>query len=266
MPARFRTRLPAALHRLMAGAALSSMLLLTACGGGGTTTIVVAPPAPPAPTPTEIAGVAADMQGRWQDSTGQTTALVLPITSKGQAPTWMVNEGTLEVTRLDLVGSTGNTVKATGKRYGLNIAAGQTQTVTPIDWSGTVSITATAGNLQFTGGPSLDRKDKLDAASVQLDAVGSWRATRGNGLVLTNVSIDIAGNLSGNSSTGCVYSGRLGARSDAAVYDVSLVEIGCDANRIFSGVGSLSPQKDRLTLVVTLTDGSQAALMAFVRQ
>ncbi|MBY0466058.1 MAG: hypothetical protein K2W33_14060, partial [Burkholderiales bacterium] len=76
-------------------------------------------------------------------------------------------------------------------------------------------------------------------------------------------------NLSGTSTTGCTYSGQSTVVAAQSLYKVQFTET-CSgttpSTQTFNGVGTLSPDNTRLTVVATNVDETKAAALLFVKQ
>lgn len=224
------------LHPLQAVSLAIAVITLSACGGGGDN-------APTVPSTT-------DLQGIWQSASGaatSTSAIVLP-----NGTVWAVLSNGA-VTRLIKASLT---AKATGfEGSGKSFTLG-TSTVTNLNASATL-VAKSSGTFTITDtstGQSepyaLSYQTRYDTPAVLADHAGNWQATLGPGVI--SWSINASGALSGTRTTGCTYSGQVSLRQEQkAVVDVLVNETCSGALTVLQGVGALSTDKTRLSLVMT---------------
>lgn len=207
-------------------------------GGGGSTT--------PQPAPFK----ASDLQGRWSlvgtTADNSYTAIVLPGSS-GTANVWLLNQGLSSLSILSI----NDQAAVSGKVYTLGSAA------TPGTATGAVvaDLSTNLKTMTLSGlasqGLTLNQQDTLAQPSVLTDAGGNWTGSVGNGTQTLSLAIaGGTGTLSGASTTGCTYSGRLAAMSTANAFTSTLSET-CPngSTSSFEGIATLNSAKNRLTIV-----------------
>ena len=210
---------------------------LTACGGGGGDEAPVSGPL---------------VQGRWVAGAGGLTAYTavgLPAV-KGAAVVWVLANDASQLAKL--------TVQGNGTLAGRAYALGQGVAATAItgQWSAPApqSITLTG---VVNGTLTLAQADTLAAAAVQADAAGTWKATAGGNAQTVTWTVAASGALSGQSTTGCTYSGTLTAMGNATAYTAAVKEACSDgATHQYNGIATLNPAKNALSMVAANADES----------
>lgn len=241
--------------------AAATLSLLGGCGGGGGG---AGDSAPPSPTIDQA-------QGLWESATGgaaQSSAVVLP---NGEA--WIaINDNGGARTRLLKVALavSAQAFAGTGASYTLaTSSAAQTKDSTSVSAAiaakSSFSGTATTGAVTDT--LAMSYQSRYDTAASVADYAASWSGSAGAGTVTYTLTINAGGSISGSSSTGCTYSGSVGARAEAkAVASLSLVQ-SCagSAPLSFSGIALLNAAKTGATLAGTTSDGASALLLALAK-
>ena len=210
---------------------------LTACGGGGGDESQVSGPF---------------VQGRWVAGAGGSTAYTavgLPAL-KGSAVVWVLANDASQLAKLTVQGN--GTLKGRAYVLGQGLAAtgitGQWSAPTP------QSITLTG---VVNGTLTLAQTDTLAAAAVQADAAGTWKATAGGNAQTVTWTVAASGAVSGQSTTGCTYSGTLAAMGNASAYTATVKEACSDgATHQYHGIATLNPAKNALSMVATNADES----------
>lgn len=235
--------------RLALLTSLSAALLISACGGGGSDGDADLPAKPSSLS-------AAQLQGRWLTATAITPAqagIVLPG-AEGSTELWLLSSDFKSLSRLQLTTSGADSVSATGKTYSLPSTSANVGQ--PASYSGNANLNNNSLSLN-AGALLLTRSDALAVPSRQADIEGQWRATMGGLTVTVDWNIAADGSLSGSSSTGCSYAGKLTARSDASAYHANLTETCLTASASFSGIATYRASPAALTLALTSTDATQ---------
>ena len=263
-------------------ALFSAVLLLSACGGGNSDGAAPAPqpspvtqpaPAPvpspvPAPTPIPSAPTsvsASALQGRWlPPSSGSGFGLIVLPAINNSAQAWALAQDGSALAKLSINSETGLTVS--GRSYSLNNAP---QTVSTLSGSATAVVSINPKTLSFTGlaASKLDfiQSDALIAPALQADMAASWRASFNQGSQFVNWTITSSGIVSGNSNTGCAWSGSLLAISNATIYSASLTESCITGSTQLEGIATINAAKTQLTVVTTSTDHSKATLLLMAK-
>lgn len=255
--------------------ALAAAFTLSACGGGGSDST------PTTPTIPSVAPTSSLTQGRWV-STGLTpayTAIMVPATTGANTPEvdtlWALAQDASTLIKLKAKGAVQTAGAVTGNVYTL----GTTSVAAVSGGSYTVSSTATSTASQqisinpLQGTTALfDRTDTMITALTATQANGKWQADLGTAKV--NWTVDTAAanvnNLSGTSTTGCTYSGQSTVVSAQSLYKVQFTETcsgaGTPSTQTFAGIGTLSADNTRLTVVATNGDETRGAALLFVKQ
>lgn len=230
-------------------AACGAAFALAACGGRSDTPATVA-----------LA------QGLWQGTAGTTTthsAMVLP---DGRA--WLVTSdtsttpATTRLVKATLTGQDGSFTAASAKRYVLDNAGAAPLTVAMS--ASLVANTSLAGTITGTGvNETYDMAylSRYDTPAVLADYAGDWTATLGPGVV--SWTIDATGALTGTRTTGCTYTGQVSLQTDPkAVVTIAIDENCAGTVSQLAGVAALSADKSRISMFLTSTDESSAALVS----
>jgi hypothetical protein len=257
-----RNALPAALIAVLT-------LTLSACGGGSE----------PGPTVSTVP-TSSLTQGRWV-STGLTpvyTAIMVPATTGANNPAvdtvWALAQDASTLIKLKANGAIQTAGAVTGNVYTLG-----TTSVSAVN-GGSYTIQATASGQQITIQPLLGttalfvRTDAMSIALTAIQANGKWQADLGTAKVSWTIQSAGTGtaNLSGTSTTGCTYSGQSTVVTTQSLYRVQFTETCAGANatapatQTFNGVGTISPDDTRLTVVATNDAETRAAALLFVKQ
>lgn len=241
------------LRFLLSGTAL----VLAACGGGGATG--------PALT-------LEDLQGFWSGSVSgpglgadKVRAVVL---DDGSAWLFLHDASTAGEPLVGLakvaLSASGESFSGSGKRYLLsgNGVGSNMSVAGSVPAANTLAVT-TSGAAGIASAPDLSYDNRYETAAQQADAVGSWRFTKEGGSIQWAWSIAADGTLSGSSTSGCTYSGRVVPNAKpVAVYDVTMTEACTNGSATLAGIARLNTDKTFLTFGVTTTDGAQADAFA----
>ena len=264
--------LPAA--PLLAALTLAAASMLAACGGSGGDGTA-------GPIQGKNTVDPAQLQGRWGSALGgrdPMTAVVVPD-SADQASAWILSHDALTLVKLTLH-SDGN---ASGMSYALDEsdATGQAQTgqVTARLAENPPQMALTGLNARAAanaaaganaGVVAFDQSDAMSTPAVQTDAAGAWRASAGNGSRLIDWTVSNSGQLTGShTSTGCTYDGSLLAMTSGnsfnAQFNQSCPGVGAGAAQTiaFSGIATVNPSKNRMTVVGTSADDAHAVAILF---
>ncbi|MCW5220984.1 hypothetical protein D5041_14860 [Verminephrobacter aporrectodeae subsp. tuberculatae] len=211
----------------------------------------------------------AQLKGRWVTPDGATvamTAVIMPDAT-GSADAWILAKDGSRLVKL-LVR---NDRQANGKSYALSPdnAVGQ-----PTMATATPDLTATPKRLSFTGvNPTplvLDQSETVANPAVQADVAGNWSTTLGSNSQTTQWTVAAAGEVTGNSTTGCQYTGSLAAMADTDAYKAqfseSCPEGAATVNTAFSGIATVNPEKNRLTITATNADETRGVAVFFARK
>ena len=255
-----RTIHPKNLQRWVA--LVSCTAALAACGGGGG-----------GAAPTRVSPSVA-MQGFWfgsiapaSDGATRASSVIMP-----DGTAWVVFEGQTTanaVARVVLSGTglneTDASVSGAGAYYRLSDGAKVAVSV-----SGTAS---TAGTLKGTAIVTGNANTTINWNSVagfttpaqQADVAATWNGTAGAGAVHITWTISAAGALSGNSSTGCTYSGTLTPNAGIAVYKVAVSEDCAGTVKTVAGIATLAAAKTSLRVVYTANAEASGGLISFTK-
>ncbi|MEJ8838670.1 hypothetical protein [Ramlibacter sp. AN1133] len=257
-------------------------LALAACGGGGDSGSDGGPGVqPPAPV---LVNPALAMQGFWSgavttapDGATRSSAVVMP-----DGTAWVVFEtatATTAVAKIALTGTAVNETDATaagsGNYYRLPTAT-QASTRSAASASATASTKGTfAGSITVTGnaatGFNWASVAGFTTQSLAADVVGTWNGSAGGSAVQVSWGILSTGALTGNSSTGCTYSGTLKPSAGTAVYDLVVAEDCAGTVRNMTGIATLSStsastSKNSLRVVFTADANATGGLFALTKQ
>lgn len=220
---------------------------LTACGGGG------------GGDGASESSPSAQVQGRWTTAAGSAsayTAIGLP-SSNASATVWLLANDASRLVKL--------TAQDSGALAGKAYALGQNTAATSVSgqWSTSASKSLSLTGLPV-GGLTLAQIDALTTSAVQADVAGAWKATVGSNAQSVNWTVAASGAVSGNSTTGCTYTGTLGAMANASAYTAAVKETCSDgASTQFNGVATLNTAKNALSMVTTSADETMGAALFF---
>lgn len=238
-------------------AASSAFLALAACGGGGGGGS--APVTPPVVTVPAI--TLAQLQGFWNGpisgaSLGGASTARSVVLSDGSA--WLflhdAQDNLIGLSTAKLAVS-GQTFSATGSRYPSSGAKIEAVTVTgaaPTTTTFAVTVASGAG----TSTLALTPDARYTTAATAADVTGNWRFTKAGATIVANWSVDANGVLSGTSTLGCTYNGKVAPHGTVAVYDVALTETCTGSTTQLSGIAKLNTAKTFLTFGLTTADGA----------
>lgn len=231
-------------------AALAAASLLAACGGGGD-------------GPAPAAGNPAQFKGRWAtpaNSADATTAIVLPDSGGTTASAWLLAQDRSRLVKLRVAGDG----SASGKAWTLGAdSAGQAISARLSETPGAspkrLSVSAIAAQPLV-----LEQLDTLATPASQTDAAGTWRASAGDNAAIRQWTVASEGLLTGSSTTGCTFSGKLGASTDSSAFSVQFNENCPDGARLaFTGIATVDAGKNRLTMVAANADESRGVALFF---
>jgi hypothetical protein len=246
---------------LLVAGATTAACLLSACGGGGGGN------AGSAPSSMSIA----EIQGFWTGAiagnslgASKTRAVVLE-----NGATWLflhddtqAGEPLVGLTTVMLTASgesfagPGNRYPASGNLLGTATVSGDDPGTGNLGLS--VAVPATTASTM-----SLVYDVRYKAAAPQADAVGSWQYTKQSGSIVATWAIAADGALTGSSTLGCTYTGRVVPHPvPAAVYDATVTETCSGTTKQLTGIGKLNAAKTFLTFGLVTTDGAQAEAFA----
>jgi hypothetical protein len=236
--------------------ATATATLLSACGGGSST-----------PSSMSIA----EIQGFWTGAIAgsslgadKTRAVVLE-----SGATWLflhddtqAGEPLVGLATATLTAS-GESFAGPGKRYPASGALLGTATVSGNDpGAGNLVLNAAVpGSTASTMSLVYDVRYKV--AAPQADAVGRWQYTKESGSIEVTWTIAADGALTGTSTLGCTYSGRVVPHPvPAAVYDATVTETCSGSIKQLAGIGKLNTAKAFLTFGLVTSDGAEAEAFA----
>lgn len=184
------------------------------------------------------------------------TVLVVPAAGGGSDQAWAVSTSGDTLIRLSLTSS----LAVTGQRYKLTDPIGRES----IMGTAVLEGTASSASLRLPGliavssaTTLLTRTDRLTDAAVQATVAGAWTGQFDAGARTLTWTVASGGQLTGNSNTGCTYTGSLVARTDASVFDVSFDQtcptVPTPTTLRFSGVARPSSASS-LTVVAVSAD------------
>lgn len=243
---------------------LAFTLLAAGCGGGET-----------GPGTTGAGGSGgstsagpASLQGLWEGTLSVPGMLTASAIALPDGQMWLVAADPAVGVRMvkTSFNAQGTNLNATGKSYTLgaavasNAASAAATVQAKSKLTGTVSVGAANQNFSLIYNARYDTAAKLD------EFAGDWNGAATNQLVTLAWKISDKGEINGNSTTGCTYSGSLKTRSEAkAVLDATVNESCAGVTSAFSGVAMLNADKKRLSIAATTADGAGAALLSFQR-
>lgn len=244
------------LMQLLKWTLASSVFGLAACGGGGGGGGTVSPPVVQVPPIT-----VAQLQGFWNGpvsgaSLGGASTVRTVVLNDGAA--WMF----LHDAQDNLVGLataklavSGQNFSANAARYPASGAKAETLSVAggaPTATSFAVTVAGSAG----TSSLALTADTRYGSAASAADVTGNWRFTKQGGTIVASWTVDANGTLSGSSTLGCTYNGKVVPHGVVAVYDVALSET-CSSGVVqLSGIAKLNSAKTFLTFGLTSADGN----------
>lgn len=232
--------------------ALIAASLLVGCGGGGG-----GGGAPPTGQPPVNADTAS-LQGIWQSPAAASTASTILLPNLTM---WtVVTEGTSTRVSKATLNAQGTTLSGSGKTFSLGSSGSSSSTfiVTGTEKM-SLSQTITTGSAKSTYTQTY--QSRYDSPASLADFAKVWIGTVGAGRITWTVSS--SGTISGTSTTGCTYTGKLTERTERkAVVDVSISEICTDVTATLSGLATISSDKARLSVVATTTDENSAAVLS----
>jgi hypothetical protein len=266
--------------RVHLAALCAAVFALSACGSSGSDTSAQVPspapespapapspvPAPPAPARAPASVAAAALQGRWLTSvsTPNYSLIVLPAVGDS-AQAWALTQDSSILAKLNI--SSGTTLSVSGKSYSLIGAV--TQTVSTLSGSATAMINNTPKTLSLSGVSNTNiaftQSDAFTTPPLQTDLAANWRASFNQGSQIVNWTINQAGAVSGNSNTGCTWSGNLLALSNAAAYSASLIESCATGNTSLEGIATINASKTQLTVATTSVDQSKGTVLQMAK-
>ena len=262
-------------------------LSLSACGGGGsdTTSVTPLPVTPVVPvTPTATSSLT---QGRWVSTnlTPAYTAIQVPATTGANTPAvntvWALAQDATTLIKLKANEPVQTTGAVSGNVYTLGTTSvtavtGGSYTVTSMAGTSTSAASQQISIQPLLGTTALfDLSDAMSTALTATQANGKWQADLGTAKV--NWTVDTAAtnvkNLSGTSTTGCIYSGQSTVVTTQSLYKVQFTET-CSGGtapttpttQTFAGIGTLNTDNTRLTVVATNGAETRAAALLFMKQ
>ena len=235
--------------------------ILSACGGGGSDSSRSGGTITP-PTSVDTS----TLQGRWVTVSGAApgyTALVVPdSTTTNTATAWLLAQ---DASRLVKVSATSGQ-SANGKSYDL---ANPGSTATDIaSGTYTANLSVSPNSISFANvlgaSLSLAQSDPLRGSAAYADAVGTWKASVG--AVDVTWTLSGTGALSGNSTSGCRYSGSATTPTAVKLYRIGFTESCSATSNVFAGIATLNTERTRLTVVTTNTGDARGSALFFVKQ
>ena len=263
---------------------LACALTLSACGGGSDSTPDNAAPT----TPTVITPTSSLTQGRWVSTnlTPAYTAIQVPATTGANTPAvdtvWALAQDASTLIKLKANGTAQTAGAVTGNVYKLGTTSVSAVSGGSYTLSATAATATSAAGQQMSLQPVLgttavfDRTDAMSTALQANQANGKWQADLGT--VKVNWTVTSANtsstatttNLSGTSTTGCTYSGHSTVVATQSLYKVQFTETcagsGTSTAQTFAGIGTLSSDSTRLSVVATNEAETKAAALLFVKQ
>ena len=207
---------------------------------------------------------------------------MVPATTGANTPTvdtlWALAQDATTLIKLKANGSAQTAGAVTGNVYTLGTTSVTAVTGSSYSVTSTAATSTTAASQQISIQPLLgttalfDRTDAMSTALTATQANGKWQADLGT--AKANWTLDTAAtnvkNLSGTSTTGCTYSGQSTVVTTQSLYKVQFTETcpgsGTPSTQTFSGIGTLSTDNTRLTVVATNEAETRAAALLFVKQ
>lgn len=265
------SRTPMFFRALFWGLSSAAALSLAACGGGGgggggdgSPTTPPPPPTQPSPPPVQPTLDSSQVQGRWMSSAGVSPTLianVLPIDASN-AYAWVVSTSSNTAVRLHKL-RIAKDFSVTGKAYDLLQANTPAQAV-----SGNSSFSTTPKSLTIdglsTGKMTLVPSTSAADAGNQTDAAGTWSTTAGSA-ILVQWTLGADGVLSGTSSAGCAYSGKLTAQPSIQVFDAQVTESCQGTSTALSGIATVSADKKAMKFLATTADETRGVALLFAK-
>ncbi|MCW5238543.1 hypothetical protein D5047_20765 [Verminephrobacter eiseniae] len=238
---------------------IATVAMLAACGGGGGGGGDGSSPSTPATTIDPV-----QFKGRWATAAAVTPvmiAVVLPDASGTTASAWLLANDASRLVKLVLFSDS----SANGTSYTLAPTNTDGQSVT-----GTVTGTLTSSpkRMSLTGVSStalaFDQSDALTTAAVQADAAKTWESIAGGNARTTTWTVASDGAISGSSTTGCSFTGKLTAMSSSNAFSAQFAESCSDGvTTNFSGIATVDAPKTRLTVTAITADTKKGVAIFF---
>jgi hypothetical protein len=251
----FNTAMKTAFFKISALVLLGATL--TACGDGSSYNPTSTPTPTPTPTP---APTLADLQGFWNTTLNETIGVGAVILPDGQA--WLDYGSSNGINALAQVSLSinGNTYTGTGKYYNPLTGAVQDYSV-----SGTIKAAEVGATLVNSITVGTDTPitatwtyvNTYATAATQSSIQGHW--TGALNLHRLSWDIDVAGGLTGTSTTGCSYSGTI--KPDAnpvAVFDVAIAESCAGISKTLAGIATVNEARNGMFVAYTTGTCAQA--------
>ena len=230
--------------------------LLSACGGGDAN----APSDPPAV-----------VQGFWSGSVtnGPDSATTASTVVAPDLTAWVVlgNGTTLTgLVKVPLVAAAASTttVSATGSGHYFKLGTVGRQTralagtaTTNNQFEGTVG----SASFAWTGNAT------YKTAAKASDLVAAWKGTAGGQTIVYNWALNGSGDVSGSSTSGCSYAGKVQPHATGvALFNVNVTETCAGVNKTFSGIATLNAAKTALNVAYTTAGDAEGGVLQLTKQ
>ena len=227
---------------------LLTSLGMVGCGGGGSA-------ASTGPTISEL-------RGFWSGATGASLGKVVSL---GDATMWLVEEVNsvpVAVTKAAWSASNGG-LTGTGRRVVVDTGAGSDVSLTVSAVGAGASLSGTFNAAAFSWTYSSAGVGSLASSSLQ----GTWTGQFNQGAVALTWTISSTGKITGTTTTGCVYDGALGDRTDnLRVVDLKVSENCAGTVKPLTGVGTVDSTGKLASFPYMADNGSAAGVFRLTKQ
>ncbi|MEW6445409.1 MAG: hypothetical protein ACOZAQ_06540 [Pseudomonadota bacterium] len=251
------------LRTLIFGFSAATALSLAACGGGGGGNSSETSQTSPNQTYLD----STQIQGRWVSPVGinpSKIANVVPVDANN-ADAWVLSLNGNSAVGLNKL-RINRDYSISGKYYDLTQANAVAQSVSG---AAVTNLGSTPKSLAFnglaSGAMTLNPSTSAADAGNQADAVGTWSTTAGSGTILISWTVATDGSLSGASSSGCLYSGKLVAQPSAQAFNAQVIESCQGISTALGGIATVSSDKQALKFLATTADESRSVVMLLAK-
>lgn len=228
--------------------ALTMALGMVGCGGGGSSSSA-------GPTISEL-------RGFWSGVTGANQGSVVSL---GDASMWLVEEANdvpVAVTKATWSASA-SSISGAGRRVVVATGEGSNVSLNVSAIGAGASLSGTLNGAAFSWAYSSAGVGSLTSASLQ----GTWTGQFNQGTLALTWTISSTGKITGSSTTGCVYDGALGDRTDnLKVVDLKVSENCAGTVKPLTGVGTVDATGKLASFPYMADNGSAAGVFRLTKQ
>lgn len=213
------------------------------------------------PVPTPISA----MKGFWGGTQGTTTISAI-VLSSGEA--WIVQQanGAFSSFSRSQLTPTATTFSGSGMLYSLSTGTSQTVSLTG-SYTEKQLISGTATTASGSSSLNLSYNAQYETAVQLSDAVGTWKGSYNGGSIVLTMAVASSGTISGNSTSGCSYSGTLQTRADdPAVFSLAMTETCQTTSTAMSGIATVNAAKTGTSWAFTTGDQTRGGLFSGQKQ